>query len=197
MAVVDRLEPVDVDHQHRQRSPGRERRCDPLGKLGIEMMPVPQAGHRISQCKPADRGSVGAKAVGDRLAPEQRAYPDSDLVRVEGIGRAVGDSGVKRPAECRRVAAGHHGEDGQVGPRRRCLEVGDRPKFVPPVVERRQDEEIEVAITDGGDGAALVEQQGPARRSERRGERGVVDKVRDDPDRRDRPLDPTTAHAAG
>ena len=55
-AIIDRLEPIDVEHQHGERSAAQPRRGNRGLQLRIEMAAIVEAGDRIDEgrllCRP-------------------------------------------------------------------------------------------------------------------------------------------------
>ena len=114
VAVVDRLEVVDVEHQHRDRLAARGRLLDQRRQMRFHVAAVEQAGERVGDRHLDRHLHVVAQPLGVALLLDLRAHARQHLVLVDRADQVVVDADLE-PAHQPRIVVGFgDGEDRHV-----------------------------------------------------------------------------------
>ena len=146
VAVVDRLEVVDVEHQHRDRLAARGRLLDQRRQMRFHVAAIEQAGERVGDRHLDRHLHVVAQPLGIALLLDLRAHARQHLVLVDRPHQIIVDADFQ-PAHQPRVVVGFgNRQDRHVAGALERADLAAQPQAVEILQPERHDDQVVVAL---------------------------------------------------
>ena len=156
VAVVDHLEMIDVEHEHRKRFAALRGILEQRLEVARHVPPIVQVGQRIEDRHLDRLLETRTKIVGVALPLDLSAHPGEQLVRIDRPHDIVIHPHVEAPEQTGIVARLNHDQDRQVPRPVERAHLRAQPQTVGMVEVEADDHQVEISVRQAQEGAGRI-----------------------------------------
>ena len=147
ISVVDRLEVVDVEDQHRQRLLPRDRLLHQRGEVALKIAAIVETGEPVGDRHLDGHLHVVAQPIGEALAADLGAHPRQHLVPIDRPDEVVVHAKIETAKQTHVVVRVDDDEDRQLPGAVQRAEMRAQPQAVDLLEIEADDGEVVVALS--------------------------------------------------